>query len=425
MSENNKTNIRAIALETLIEILEHGQFSHIYLKAVLDKYSYLEKSERAFLTRLVNGVVERKIGLDYIIDIFSKTKTKKMKPVIRTIMRMGVYEIFYMDAVPDSATCNEYVKLSKKKGFSTLSGFVNGVLRSISRQKASVEYDSLETKYSMPDWIVEKWQSDYGKDKTEEILKGFFEPEGLCIRVNKNKISEADLADRLKAQGIQYEKSDNPFTAYISGYNNLSSILEFKEGFFYVQDYSSQLVAYKAGIKNTDDVLDVCAAPGGKALHAAEIATEGTVKARDLTDAKVALINENINRAGAKNITAEKWDATEFDSLSENRYDVVIADLPCSGLGIIRKKPDIKYNQTKESLEDLVKLQALILDNVCRYVKKGGVLCYSTCTINKDENENQVKNFLSSHSEFKISECEQLFPDKWHDGFFICVMKKN
>jgi 16S rRNA (cytosine967-C5)-methyltransferase len=207
--------------------------------------------------------------------------------------------------------------------------------------------------------------------------------------------------------------------------DSISAIDEFNNGLFYVQDYSSQLVCYKSGIKETDNVLDVCAAPGGKALHASQLAANGTVEARDLTDAKVALINENIARIGQTNITAKAWDATVLDPAAENKYDVVIADLPCSGLGIIRKKPDIKYNQTEASLGELVQLQAKILENAARYVKAGGVLCYSTCTINKDENENQVANFLSSHSEFKMMESEQLLPDKNHDGFFICVMKKN
>ncbi|MBP3263380.1 16S rRNA (cytosine(967)-C(5))-methyltransferase RsmB [Pseudobutyrivibrio sp.] len=419
-------NIREISADTLIEILEHGQFSHIYLKAVLDKYGYLEKSERAFITRLVNGTLERMIELDYIINSYSKTKVKKMKPLIRTIMRMGAFEIYYMDAVPDSATCNEYVKLAKKRGFAGLSGFVNGVLRSIARDKGNLNITDLCVKYSMPQWIVDKWNADYGEEQTKEILKGFFEPEELCIRVNLGKITRDELMNKLKAQDISVRICDNiPSALYMAGFNVISSIPEFNEGLFYIQDYSSQLVPYKAGIKESDAVLDLCAAPGGKALHASELAAKGTVLARDLTEAKVALINENIQRTGATNVKAEQYDATVFDESSENKYDVVIADLPCSGLGIIRKKPDIKYNQTEESLAELVNLQARILENAARYVKAGGTLCYSTCTINKDENENQVENFLSSHKEFTIKNCEQLLPDKNHDGFFICVMKKN
>ncbi|MDC7279805.1 16S rRNA (cytosine(967)-C(5))-methyltransferase RsmB [Butyrivibrio fibrisolvens] len=419
-------NLREIAMETVIEILENGQFSHIYLKAVLDKYGYLEKNERAFLNRLVNGTVERKLQLDYIIDSFSKTKVKKMKPLIRTIMRLGVYEIYYMDAVPDSATCNEYVKLAKKRGFAGLSGFVNGVLRNISRKKGTLEFEALSVKYSMPQWIVDKWTADYGKEKTEEILAGFLTPEELCIRVNLNKISRKDLAERLKGQGISIRICDTVDSAcYISDYDSLTAIPEFNEGLFYVQDYSSQMVPFMAQVAAGQQVIDVCAAPGGKALHCGELVADGTVTARDLTEQKVALIQENISRTDATNVKAQQWDATVLDEESVRKYDTVIADLPCSGLGIIRKKPDIKYNQTEESLAELAKLQCQILDTVCQYVKDGGVLCYSTCTINKDENENQVENFLSSHKEFKVDRMEQLFPNEEHDGFFICVMKKN
>ncbi|SCZ76721.1 16S rRNA (cytosine(967)-C(5))-methyltransferase RsmB [Pseudobutyrivibrio xylanivorans] len=419
-------NLREIAMETVIEILENGQFSHIYLKAVLDKYGYLEKNERAFLNRLINGTVERKLQLDYIIDSFSKTKVKKMKPLIRTIMRLGVYEIYYMDAVPDSATCNEYVKLAKKRGFAGLSGFVNGVLRNISRKKGTLEFEALSVKYSMPQWIVDKWTADYGKEKTEEILAGFLTPEELCIRVNLNKISREDLAERLKGQGISIRICDTVDSAcYISDYDSLTAIPEFNEGLFYVQDYSSQMVPFMAQVAAGQQVIDVCAAPGGKALHCGELVADGTVTARDLTEQKVALIQENISRTDATNVKAQQWDATVLDEKSVRKYDTVIADLPCSGLGIIRKKPDIKYNQTEESLAELAKLQCHILDTVCQYVKDGGVLCYSTCTINKDENENQVENFLSSHKEFKVDRMEQLFPNEEHDGFFICVMKKN
>ncbi|MBO6283941.1 MAG: 16S rRNA (cytosine(967)-C(5))-methyltransferase RsmB, partial [Pseudobutyrivibrio sp.] len=296
----------------------------------------------------------------------------------------------------------------------------------IARDKGNLNITDLCVKYSMPQWIVDKWNADYGEEQTKEILKGFFEPEELCIRVNLGKITRDELMNKLKAQDISVRICDNiPSALYMAGFNVISSIPEFNEGLFYIQDYSSQLVPYKAGIKESDAVLDLCAAPGGKALHASELAAKGTVLARDLTEAKVALINENIQRTGATNVKAEQYDATVFDESSENKYDVVMADLPCSGLGIIRKKPDIKYNQTEESLAELVNLQARILENAARYVKAGGTLCYSTCTINKDENENQVENFLSSHKEFTIKNCEQLLPDKNHDGFFICVMKKN
>lgn len=419
-------NTREIALDTLVEILEHGQFSHIYLKQVLDKYGYLEKNERSFITRLVNGTVERLIELDYIIDSYSKTKTKKMKPLIRTLLRMGCFEIYYMDSVPDSATCNEYVKLAKKRGFKGLSGFVNGILRSIIRGKANLKIDDISIRYSMPQWIIDKWEKDYGLDETVKICQGFFENEKLCIRVNTDKISVDDFAKALEKDGIKAESiAEIPTALYIIGYDSVAAIKGFDEGLFYVQDYSSQLVATVAGIKEADQILDLCAAPGGKALHAASLASKGQVLARDLTEKKVAIIEENIKRFGQENIKAEVFDATVFDESSVGKFDLVIADLPCSGLGIIRKKPDIKYNQTIDSLTELTTLQEEILANACQYVKDGGKLCYSTCTINVDENEKQVEKFINSHPEFTVEYMKQLFPDAMHDGFFICVMRKK
>ena len=244
------------------------------------------------------------------------------------------------------------------------------------------------------------------------------------IRINTSKISVEDF---LRINPFLLKKvpwCDNGFY-YDEEKDKPSKHPYYYAGLYYIQEPSAMTPAATIPIEKNDRVLDVCAAPGGKALHAAQFAYNGAVEARDLTEAKIAIINENIQRTGATNITAKQWDATEFDQTAENKYDVVIADLPCSGLGIIRKKPDIKYNQSEESLKELVKLQATILENVCKYVKAGGTLCYSTCTINKDENESQVNNFLSSHKNFTMVNMEQLLPDSEHDGFFICVMKKN
>ena len=422
-----QVNIREIALDTLMEILEHGQFSHIILKQVLDKYAYLSKQERAFINRLVSGVVERTIELDYVINDQSKTKVKKMKPLIRTALRMGAFEIYYMDAVPDSATCNEYVKLSKKRGFSGLSGFVNGVLRSVARQKGQLIYPDESTRYSIPQWIIDRWTEDYGANSAAEICQGLAEPDaGLCIRVNLNRISRQELADRLTNQGFIVELPEElPTAIFISNVDTIATIPEFTQGLFYIQDYSSQLVAQLAGIEDGDRVLDVCAAPGGKALHAAELAGSGSVLARDLTEGKIALINENIKRAGATNIRAQQWDATVLDAASVEQYDVVLADLPCSGLGIIRKKPDIKYNQTPESLVELAQLQAKMLDIVCQYVKPGGRLVYSTCTVNRAENAGQVQAFVNRTPGYEVTIERQLFPTESHDGFYICAMERK
>lgn len=419
-------NIREIGLDTLIEILEHGQFSHIYLRAVLDKYGFLQKQERAFLGRLVTGTIERKLELEYIINSCSKTKVRKMKPLIRTALLMGTYELYYMDGVPDSATCNEYVKLAKKRGFAGLSGFVNGVLRTIARGKDSLIIEDPAISYSMPQWIFDMWQADYGCEQAQAICQGFFEKEDLCIRVNENKISREALIKLFEEAGIKAVAEESLDSAiYLSGYDSVTGLPGFEEGLFYVQDYSSQLVCQLAEIQPDDQILDMCAAPGGKAIHAAALASQGHVLARDLTQAKVDLINENIARVGADNIDTQVWDATVEEPEQLEGYDLVIADLPCSGLGIIRKKPDIKYNQTPESLQELEALQAKILDVAAGYVRHGGKLSYSTCTINRGENDGQVAAFLTRHPDYEIADSRQLLPDDKHDGFYICVMKRK
>ena len=277
----------------------------------------------------------------------------------------------------------------------------------------------------MPKWIVDMWRKDYSKEACEKILEGFLQDSQLSVRGNINKTTTEELIEILANEGVTATSEEAvPNLLYLTGIDKLSDIKAFNDGLFYVQDYSSQLVALKAELSKTDRVLDVCAAPGGKALHCAQLVPEGSVEARDLTESKVTLINENIAKAGASNITAKQFDATVFDDAAVGKFDVVIADLPCSGLGIIRKKPDIKYNQTSEALKELEALQAQILDNVASYVKPGGKLVYSTCTINKGENDLQVESFIKRHSEYSIISKEQLFPTKEHDGFYICVMKK-
>lgn len=418
-------NLREISADTVLSIMEQGTFSHIIIKNVLDKYAYLEKQERSFITRLCTGSVERAIELDYIIDSYSKTKVKKMKPFIRTIMRLGVYEIFYMDSVPDAAAVNEYVKLAKKRGFTGLAGFVNGVLRTISREKEKISIEEEWIQYSIPQWLWDKWKDEYDEETVREIAKGFFTKEDICVRVNTEIVENETLAKALQDQGIKIRWSEDGLAMYLKNVDALNKIPEFLNGEFYVQDYSSMKVVEEAKIKDGDLVLDVCAAPGGKALHAAEkLQGTGKVIARDLTDAKVAIIDENIEKSGLANIKAEVFDATIADPKAKDKYDVVLADLPCSGLGIIRKKPDIKYRINNDSLGSIVELQKKILETVHEYVKAGGTLVYSTCTINMDENEHQVEAFLGRHPDFELVSQEQLLPNDSQDGFFICVMKK-
>lgn len=429
----NSVSVRELALEILIEVNEHGQYSHLMLRDVLDKYQFLEKQERAFLTRLVEGTLERQIELDYILDSFSKVKVRKMKPLIRNLLRMSIYQLKYMDKVPDSAVCNEAVKLAGKRGFRQLSGFVNGVLRNIARKKESISYPKEKTenysiRYSIPKWMVEMWIKDYGEEKTKAILEGFFKEKALWIRTNLTAVSPNELYQVLLDEGVTVEKSKTLDYAFgISGFDYLAGLESFQKGLFYVQDISSMMVAEAASPKEGDYVIDVCAAPGGKSTHIAEkLKGSGMVEARDLTEYKVSLIEENIKRHGLSNIKAVCMDATVFDDASAGKADVLVCDLPCSGLGVMGKKTDIRYKMTPEKQKDLVDLQRKILSTVEGYLKSQGTLIYSTCTIHKQENEENVKWFLKNYPQYSLISMEQMLPGETSaDGFFIAKLVKN
>ena len=449
----NSLNLREMALEILLEVEKNGAYPNVLLKQTLDKYLYMEKQERAFLTRLVEGTVERKLTLEYYINNVSKTPVNKMKPVIRCIMRMAAYQIFYMDAVPDSAACNEAVKLAQKKGFQTLKGFVNGVLRNLSRQKDAIAMPdaqkepvkSLSVQYSVPEWLVEKVIKDYGMEHAKNMFDSLYENVGATtIRVNTSKISTEECVKLLEKEGVHVEKGAYVENALeISGYDSLGFLEIFEKGYFQVQDVSSMLVGLAANPKSGDHVIDICAAPGGKSIHVADLLNgTGHVESRDLTDYKVGLIEENIFRCGFKNITAKRADALMFDETAKETADIVIADLPCSGLGVLKKKSDIKYRMTQSQIEELVQLQRAILKNAVTYVKSGGTLIYSTCTIAKEENDLQVDWILENLPLQLVSlegcVCEELLKDckregvlqllpgrEKTDGFFLAKFQKR
>lgn len=390
-----------------MDIVEEEQYSHIVMKDVLEKYQYLEKRDRAFITRVTEGTLENMIQLDYIIERFSKVKVRQMKPVIRNILRMSVYQLKYMDSVPDSAICNEGVRLAQKRGFYQLKGFVNGVLRSVARNLDKVEYPSREKQpilylsvtYSMPEWILKNWIELYGFDAVEEICADMHKEKLTSVRCNLGKASMDEIVESLKAQDICVERV--PYLEYalnIGNYNYMKAVDAFKKGWFQVQDVSSMLVSEIAAPKWGDFCIDVCAAPGGKSLHLADMLQgSGHVEARDVTDYKVSLMQDNIERIGAINMSAVRMDATVFDPESVEKADILLADVPCSGLGVIGKKADIRYKMTPAKQAEIVKLQRKILDTVWPYVKKGGTLIYSTCTIGAEENQYNVKWFLENY----------------------------
>lgn len=433
-----KVNERELVLDILLLVTRDGVHCHLATGQVLEKYQYLEKKSRAFISRLTQGTLERMIELDYVIDCYSKTPVKKMKPVIRCILRSGVYQLLYMNSVPESAACNEAVRLAGKRGFSGLKGFVNGVLRAISRAQASGE---LQTKYpdeikepelylsvcnSIPLWLVQQWIHTYDYASAKTICESFLKERPTAIRVNTAKMSVEDLTEELRTAGVIVEPVENcPDALFISGYDHLGSLPSFARGDFYVQDVSSMQAALAAEVQPGWNVIDVCAAPGGKAIHVAQLLRgSGHVEARDLTEYKVDLILDNIDRCQVENMSAKVWDATVRDEKVVGTADLVIADLPCSGLGVLHSKPDIKYKMSKEQTMELAQLQREILDVVAEYVKPGGRLVYSTCTVNLAENEDNAVWFADAHPEFSKKSEQQILPSDTQDGFYIAVFDR-
>lgn len=429
------TNSRELILEILLQITRDGEYSHIALKNALDQYQYLDKKERAFITRVVNGTLERMIELDYILDQFSKVKVGKMKPVIRTILRSGVYQMKYMDSVPNSAVCNESVKLAVKKGFTNLRGFVNGVLRNISRNLEDIKYPSeedtvyhLSVRYSLPEWLLKQWLAQYDEASVRRMAEEFLKEKPVTVRFNPERISKKELIQMLEAEDVCVKEDETfPCALHLSGYDHLSGLLSFRQGYYQVQDISSMQVAEWAEVQKDDYIIDVCAAPGGKALHIAErLKGSGHVEARDLTEYKVGLIRENIMRSGLTNIEALRWDALQPDERVIGKADIVIADLPCSGLGVLGKKPDLRYKMTREAQKELAALQRDILAAVSGYVKPGGKLLYSTCTVNREENEENA-GWIQEHCEgFRLIREKQTLPGRdAGDGFYLAMFRKE
>ena len=447
----NGINPREMILEILLQI-EEGEHSHIAIRNALSKYQFLPRQERAFITRVCEGTLEYRIQIDYILDSFSKVTVDKMKPPIREILRSAVYQLRYMDSVPDSAVCNEAVKLTQRKGFYNLKPFVNGVLRTIAREMDQVKFPSreenlvrsLSVEYSMPEQLVERWLEAYGEETTEKILKDFLEEKPLTVRCRTYLNSQEAIVKSLTDQGVKVEPAPYlPYACHISGFDHILALDAFINGKILVQDVSSMKAALAADPQKGDYVIDVCAAPGGKSLHVGDkMEGFGTVDARDVSQYKVNLIEENIRRTNSINVQAKVQDATIFDQESELLADIVLADVPCSGYGVIGKKPDIKYRVTPQKQEEIVILQRTILDRAANYVKPRGTLIFSTCTIAKEENEENMMWFLQNYP-FKLESLDPCLPEELHsettalgylqllpgvhktDGFFIAKFRRK
>lgn len=445
-------NERELALDIFLEAQRTGRYVTLLLREVLDKYDYEAIEKKAFLKRLTEGTMERRISLDWVIGCYSKTPVGKMKPLIRELLRLGVYQILYMEA-PDSAACNEAVKLAKKRGFSSLSGFVNGVLRSIARNRDSIVWPdgqkdpllAMSVRYNLPEWLLALWRTQYGESRTEKLAAGIGQERPVTIRFREG-IPEGQLEDILGSMcsaGINPRRHPLHLRAYeLENCYGVTALPGFVEGMFYVQDVSSMLAVEAAGIGPGMRVLDLCAAPGGKAVFVCEKVKEGVVWAGDLSDAKAEKIRENARRMGCERMQISVWDATQPLTVPEGWADVVLADLPCSGLGVMGRKKEIRYRVSQQDLEALICLQRQILTASWRYVKPGGVLLYSTCTMNRGENEEMVR-YVTDNFPFETESLDAYLPESLRseqtgkgmlqlfcgeydtDGFFMARLRRK
>lgn len=422
MMANKGINTRELVVDMLLTVSAGKEYSHVLVRNVLDKYDYLEGREKAFIKQVTEGCLERRLELDYYLDAFSKVPVAKMKPFIRELLRMSAYQILFLFRVPDRAVIDEAVKLARKRGFSGLTGFVNGVLRSLSREgkayplpdEGEEPVKAFSIRYSMPEWIVEYFLQEYGTEKTRKILEGLLAVRPVTIRFCQN-VSEKEretLLEQMRAAGVKVSQHLYLPSAYeLTGLDGVMALPGFAEGKFAVQDVSSMLAVEAAGIKPGDKVLDLCAAPGGKTAYAAMLAGEsGMVEARDLNAYKTARIAETCKRLGLSNVTVRIHDALEEDPAWKGQADVVLADVPCLGLGVIGRKRDIKYRVQKEDLESIVELQKKIVTVAAKYVKPQGTLLYSTCSMTREENMEMV-SFMEEELGFAAESLEGVLPE--------------
>ena len=443
-------NPREIAAQALVQIMENGAYNNMALRSLLKQNGALSAIDKNLVTEIVNGTLRNIYYIDYVLNQFSKIKTEKMKPWVVAVLRSAVYQIHFMK-IPDSAACNEGVKLLEKRGLEELKGFVNGVLRNVARNKETLslpQKDSpefLSIMYSHPLWLVKMWIAYYGYEQTQEICKVDNIAPDVSVRGNNLKTSMADLKSTLEDNGVVVKDGlyiDDAF--HLKATSDLGKLSGFTQGLFHVQDESSQLAIQVLDPQKNEKILDICGAPGGKTFTICErMENQGQVVSCDIFPHKLELIEEGAQRLGISIIEVKLQDGTEYNPEFEETFHRVLVDAPCSGLGLMRKKPDIRMKKSGEEIDALIGIQRSILENSGKYVKKDGILVYSTCTLSKKENEKNIEWFLKEYPEFILEDishripqgvCEDtgekgyitLLPHQWKiDGFFIARMRRK
>ena len=427
-------NPRYEAVKLLTKIEKSSSYSAILISDAFKDIKFSNSKDTSFAVAIIYGVLENRITIDYNISLYLSSKITKLKPDVLNNLRAGAYQILYADKIPDSAAVNEAVEIAKKSGASYSSGLVNAVLRKISQNGLKLPDNDksnfyLSVLYSVDESIVGKMVDDYGYDKAVEIMESFIGRRPIYIRANTLKCNDSDLIASLEKDGVTVNPTSLPHCYSVSNSGDITKLSAFSEGWFYVQDMSSQLCCSLMDIVPGQTIVDCCAAPGGKSFSMAQyLKNSGKIISCDMYEHKARLISDGAERLGITVLDAVCSDARNLkDKISE--ADKVLCDVPCSGFGVMGRKPEIRYKKMSE-LTEIPVIQKEILYSCCSIVRKGGTLIYSTCTLNKDENENICDDFLRDHPEFSIADDEiyrshtdryiTVFPsENGGDGFFI------
>lgn len=446
---NKKKNVREAAVELLEAIEKNQSYSNLLLNSTIEK-NKIPTIDIGLLTEITYGTLQRRMALDYFLKPFIK-KSKNLENWVRQLLRITLYQMVYLDKIPDRAAIFEAVEIAKKRGHKGIAGMVNGVLRSIQREglpsleQVSDPVEKLSIETSHPEWLVKRWVDQFGYERTKEMCEINLTAPLQTARVNLTKTTVTEVIEDLDEEGFLVEKSPIIPEAIRALRGNLAFSRAFKKGMITIQDESSMLAAYALAPGQNELILDACAAPGGKTTHIAEtMKLTGGVISLDLHEHKVKLINENAKRLGLGNIRTIAMDSRKAgEHFQEEYFDRILLDAPCSGLGVMRRKPDMKYTKKEQDLYQLSTIQLNLLNSVSSLVKKGGILVYSTCTVDKEENEGTVLKFLQEHPEFerdaslkeRMPEAIQplvsagflqiLPQDIGSDGFFIAVLRKK
>lgn len=436
---------RQVAFEALLKVHKDGAYSNLVVDSLLKENAELDERDKAFVCNIVYGTLDRLILIDYNLGLYLNQPVRKLKPELHTILRMGTYQLLFMDKVPSRAAVNESVNLAKVNKSYFAASMVNAVLRRVSDnglrlpETSETDPNYLAIKYSCPEWLISLWIESYGFDNAIALAEKALEAPPLVIRANTTKISADELIWKLAEEGVVSEKTDiAPDALIISNTGSVDELEAYKQGLFHAQDIASQLCCMAVDPQPGETVFDLCSAPGGKAFTIAETMNNtGVVRAFDIYQSRVELIKSGADRLGLGNVFAYLSDASIFNE-NYGLADRVLCDVPCSGLGIIRRKPEIRF-KSREDIDNLPELQYRILCNATKYLKDGGRLVYSTCTLNPKENSEVCDRFLSEHPEFSAVKVFPKLPrygegDKYltlmphihsTDGFFVAVFCKE